>query len=755
MEIDKQAIFLCDHQAKSDLLKEWSDKSLFFDVVYLDPTHLFGSLSNRYLFWMKERYGYSMDHSKQMIPYWDYLDVNRTYQSQRLNELTKVKHDLIDSKIYQPLHSSVFGKRTVYTVDFMPSPGHLLEKATTYELDHKSDNSVTIVEAKNDLEAAYAVYQTIVSLLEQDIDINDIVVLNATKQDLYHLDKWLTDSNIPYQSNHPRSLSEHPEVLSILRKLGTISFAEILDEIETLQEDLRDSVLQILNSYMDQDLRNHPDIFASLLKESNLKEPHDTNCIQFLSMDDLRYDTKKQILVMNYRLDGFVDYLTNTSYLNETELEEIGYPSLDDINQYKEAKRQRFLDTVTHLTLFFSEYSDHEHIASDLLPNRPITRKTYEFRMTGDSYLNTLGGLEHAKAKYDYNTYYLKRNDFDLLEATYGKEYRIHDHAFTGIYPYDLQDLLKKHNTLTGAKIESYHLCQFQYLLKYLLKLGTSEPTANQVLGTLTHKVFEQTLKSEDFDLEDIVMNEFDFPETESYKEPLYRKALLQELRQVLPILVEFHKQTKYNQIETEIEFKIPYQDFFITGTIDKAMIFPTTKDKSYFVLVDYKMSDKEFKLEEFQAGRMLQLPLYLFAFMTLHPNSKPTGIYYQTTSIGRYKKEPKAITNSFQMKGISIDSPAKILAFDEDLSHIRSVSLNKDNSFSKNSKVYQEQELMQMKGMMESQISEMIENLRSGKFAINPLPTYGKKKDSISCEYCEFRSICYNKNHNLGGVEE
>ncbi|HOO44278.1 MAG TPA: PD-(D/E)XK nuclease family protein, partial [Bacillota bacterium] len=89
------------------------------------------------------------------------------------------------------------------------------------------------------------------------------------------------------------------------------------------------------------------------------------------------------------------------------------------------------------------------------------------------------------------------------------------------------------------------------------------------------------------------------------------------------------------------------------------------------------------------------------------------------------------------------------------DLTHIQGIKFRKDGSFAETNRLLDESGFKDLLEKVEKQILEAIEQIKSGDFSIDPLPSFGIKKDSVSCEYCQFSHICYNKNKGLGGVEE
>ena len=139
---------------------------------------------------------------------------------------------------------------------------------------------------------------------------------------------------------------------------------------------------------------------------------------------------------------------------------------------------------------------------------------------------------------------------------------------------------------------------------------------------------------------------------------------------------------------------------------------------------------------------------MYLYAYKNLNEDTlKPVGFFYQTTSLGRYNYEQNAILKNFRMKGVALDNKDILTFFNSELENIDGIKLTSKGKLSSRSRLITENGFQEIYESIEKKIIDMISNLKLGEFKINPVPAYGSKKDSVSCEYCSFASICYNKN--------
>lgn len=264
----------------------------------------------------------------------------------------------------------------------------------------------------------------------------------------------------------------------------------------------------------------------------------------------------------------------------------------------------------------------------------------------------------------------------------------------------------------------------------------------------------EHSTRDKAASLDDIVDNHPGFPESEAYKEKLYKKALKEDLAALLPVVLGLHEKTAFKEIETEKAFRFPYDkdpDFEISGIMDKVMVQRNQFGNHYVVFIDYKLSSKDFRMEQFEKRLELQLPMYLYAYRQLEKSKfQAVGLFYQTTSIGRQKRSEKEIQKHVALSGVVLNHKDALLKF-ADLSYIKGVDLKNDGDFKKSNRVLDASDFAAIETTMAALIKEMTMLVKQGHFEINPLPAYGAKKDSVSCEYCPFFGLCYNKNKKAG----
>ena len=763
---DKKIVFL-NNQDKLELLKSLNKDSIFLNLSFFNSLRILSEFKNSYYLYLKNNYEIEIDLAEKLKKYFDYIEISKTYKSEKLNLLKTIKKDLIALDILFLFDYSQYQNLEVKSYYDMPIPRLFKPKSIiSVNPNTISSKDIKLYLTRNSQLSCYAVYQKIIDLLENNIDINNINIINTLEEDDYQLQKLFNDAKIPININKKTKITNYPIALKILEKLKSEGYNQAKELLKS-QLNIKPSdeillvILNLFNKYLDREVEEYPQLLINDINNASLKNSRFQNCVNIYDFDNLNYKEDNYYLVMNYNDSLFPKKVDFVGYLSKEELEEIGYMSNHDYNAYLENYYRSYLQKIDNLTLFFASKTTNDNRLSNLDLARNIEVIDYQYEVDNTTYLDSLNQLEYAKTKYDFENFYLKDINYKKLHNDYNKKVYIYNHEFTGIKQADLLRLITKNNSLTGAKVESYNLCRFQYLLKYLLKLEEFDTNINLYLGNLTHKALEEFVKDKNFNVIEFIDNYPDFPEEAKYKEPVFKKAMVKEIEQLLTIMKDFHDTTLFKTIKPELKFEIPLknaEEFLIRGTIDKVMTYQDSNGTNYVALIDYKLgSSNDFDRERFEKRLQFQLPVYLYAYKKISDElATPLGFYYQKTSLGRYAAGTNAITKNYQLKGLSLDDKNILELFNPSLELIRGISVKKDGDFTEKSKnrIATIEDFKQILNQVEQGFIDMTKSLKIGDFKINPLNTYGRKQDSISCEYCTFSNICYNKNMNLG-VEE
>ena len=169
-------------------------------------------------------------------------------------------------------------------------------------------------------------------------------------------------------------------------------------------------------------------------------------------------------------------------------------------------------------------------------------------------------------------------------------------------------------------------------------------------------------------------------------------------------------------------------------------------------VLVDYKTGNPSIDLKYCKHGLNLQLPTYLYLIKHIYPDSNIVGIYLQhilKPLITNDEKNPDEIYEEhLKLDGYTLGQEEYIKDFDptyENSAYIKSMKVTK-NCFSKYTKVITKNDFKDLENLVNDKIKECINNIKKASFEINP-KIIGK--NNISCEFCNYKSICFVEEKN------
>ena len=234
------------------------------------------------------------------------------------------------------------------------------------------------------------------------------------------------------------------------------------------------------------------------------------------------------------------------------------------------------------------------------------------------------------------------------------------------------QDHSLKNKTLSASRLETYAACPLRYFYRYVLGLKV-HPEPERVFqldaaekGTLMHSILEETLsrgkkggwlKARDGEKAAEILEEesqkafknFEIngvpgsPALWQWSQFSLRKDLKRALKKVLEdqdwTPVDFEKAFG-REGQPEVTFETPAGTFRLEGFMDRVDLSPDGKGLR---VVDYKSgSNDAFTKNSVKEGTKIQMPLYLWACLTLYPGVTPQGALYEfLTAKGDYKAVP------------------------------------------------------------------------------------------------------------------
>ena len=340
---------------------------------------------------------------------------------------------------------------------------------------------------------------------------------------------------------------------------------------------------------------------------------------------------------------------------------------------------------------------------------------------------------------------------------------------------------------LSPTQIEQFHLCQFSYFCKYILKIKqVKEKEDKIVLGNITHKILEKIVSLKNFlnlnykeieneiknNLKKIISANFKIKEKKLQYEINKYYMLEENLKKICiniqnelkilgfkPYLFEYEI-SNFSKIKP-LKIKInKNHSILINGIIDRIDI-KKIENKKILRIIDYKYNKKNLSFSSLLDGLNLQILLYLIILEKNIEQIKDIsifGVFYLTTigALTKYetfKKNPKIndiknFKERLKPTAILIRSEETEKIIDEiknsrykEYSPIKTTKENVIYKKDEEKTIISKNELEIFNILIENKIKNMFYNIKNLNFIKNPINL--PQSNVLFCEYCEFNEIC------------
>lgn len=316
------------------------------------------------------------------------------------------------------------------------------------------------------------------------------------------------------------------------------------------------------------------------------------------------------------------------------------------------------------------------------------------------------------------------------------------------------QSIFFKDNHFKGSisRLESYARCPFSHALKYGLYLKEKEDITDiRIRGSILHHVLEVISKDkQDYtslskeDIHQYVEKEFTFAKQVLLQQATWFDSQIEEITEKLVLIFEqLHSfETNWHMNVDKQEHKFSYSYPWNEYTIDLyGYIDRIDSSSTSFCIFDYKSSDKDISLNEFESGLALQLATYTLAYEK-ESNLIPVGCFYIAL-----RTTPEALTYgklNYRKKvpELSITNESDILETFTRNRKLKGWHFSDASIYCDDIKQYMPVKktnpaLETIKSEWSQVIDSLLEDISSGQ----TLPNHVKD----ACKYCAYRSICRN----------
>ncbi len=314
-------------------------------------------------------------------------------------------------------------------------------------------------------------------------------------------------------------------------------------------------------------------------------------------------------------------------------------------------------------------------------------------------------------------------------------------------------------SAMSVSQIEEYASCAFRHFSSYVLRLEEREvfKTDAGETGTIAHKMMELSIteyiealsKVADDSERDRISGEFRKRNFRLWAEELFDRACIETMNNVsadpalmissgsrIKSMAEKSLEAVFGQIDSsglvpeETEWRYGFgvappirirlqgsgREVFFRGIIDRVDI---DHKNNLFSVLDYKTGDKKIDYRQLYSGLSVQLPAYLYAYLSAHPGLMPAsaGYFHLTSPLISVKS-----TTDDEIDAEVAKERSKVF-------QIRKIDLEPEN-------------LAVSAKHAVLRISSHCEELFAGEISAHPV-FIRNKGDKQVCSYCDFTAVC------------
>lgn len=760
------SIIICPNSVKKELVKikskDYPTKNVkFFSKEDLQEGFYF-SYGLDAISYLHQKYHYDYDLAEEVLRNLH----NITNINDKLSKLCNIYDDLVKNKLltFNPSFKNIFTNKKVYIYcypDFDVELENLLKLTNTdcEFISSEADSKYSrVCRCFSDIEQeVYYVMKKIGKLIKRGISLNNIYFYNIPSKYQLILKKQLLNHGIPFEDDSAIYLNETPIFKLYLNLLNEHSFA---DAYEVLKNDVKYDPFDTLGTLVDLivdvkeinvSFEHQIELLIYAAKKTKVKKQEYLESIKIVNYDAVLSE-EDYVFILGFSLGSYPIIYKDTEFYLDVEKKQLSRNTAILKNKIEEFNLINFIKRTRNLIITFKEKVDKAVYYPSLLIKK-LHFKLKKGNITKYRYSLKSSNIEVAKyidLNISYGAFNKWLNTFTKEEL----EYHIYDPSFKGVQSYDKNGLLE----LSYSKMKYYIECPFKYFLCKILKIDEFDGNFDTELGTLFHKILEDSLEKE-IDLNNYIddLNE----KFVTNKERYFASKCLPQVLDVIAFNKEFDSTTSFKTILGEQEFKINLDaNTIFTAQIDKLLY---DEESKCVVVIDYKTGDFTFDPKLTTIGLHLQLPTYALIVKKVHPEFKTIGMYIENILLN--KEDLKAL-NPYKLAGLTNSDIPMIqlidptfLQVDEDgklitkSKFIRALQISKENiekglyNFTYPTNLKTEQEINDLEQLTHKHIMECVKKIRSGAFEISPIKDNGLHIDA--CKNCKFADVCCKTDAN------
>lgn len=749
---DLDLLVVTPNSSKMTLLKEYSKELI--NIKYMTKeefkSYYFYSYDNKTISYLISKYNWNLDVVKIYLNNLYVIDINKDYKSDKLVFLQDLKKELIDNNLlyFDKSFSKYLSNKKVIIYKYNNLDKYEEEMFSNYlmvdEANKKLNKKVVKCSTLED-EVLYVIC-SIISLIKEGVDLNHIYLSNVGNDYLYTVSRLFNYFNIPINIDLGESI------------YGTKFVKEYLKnkKIPSFNNRITTKLINVINSLVSlEDDPNYEIFLIDKLKHTYLKPNKYKSAVNIIDYKSSIIRDDDYLFILGFNQDLVPVTYKDEDYISDNIKSEVALYKTVDKNIKEKTLVKNTLASIKNLYLSYKEKSNfNSFLPSVIIDEENLLVEEFDSNIIYDSDLyNKLLLGNYLDNYYKYGE--INKNISPLL-SHYEIPYNTYQNNFTGISNSSYLNYINNSLKLSYTSLNTYNNCAFKYYINYVLRVNKFSDTFSIFVGNLFHNIFS-LMYNDDFDFS-YEWNKYLEKRELSLSEMFFLNDLEKKLLEDIEIIKNQELISNYHDklCEEEINIKINKDiEAVFTGKIDK-IIYNKNVNDTYFSLIDYKTGNINTSINNMKYGLDMQLPIYLYLLSNSNLFDNPifSGMYFQRVLFPSFKWEAnKSLeyikADNLKLQGYSTSDVDRLYEWDKSYENsevIKSMKINKDSSFSRYSKVLNDQDIYNILDYTKKEVNKCFGNIISGDFSINP-KVIDKKK---SCEHCSFRDICFVNNKDF-----
>ena len=469
--------------------------SLKYNIKYIDYAELRCKYLYEYkdsaLVYLDKKYNYIPEIGKIILNNLYEVDTSKVYKSSKLNELVKIKKDLIKNnhivfndsiKVFLESKDIIIFKDNVNSIInkiFLE-----LEKKNSvsyYELEPKVKEGIDIYEFNTLEEELLFVANKISDLIKEGITLDKIKINTLDSVYKAPINKIFNYYNIPFSINTNNSLYKIPSIKKLLSSINddtlTVDVNNILTTLN-MKDKLKYKIIEIFNKYTDFEyVREYKEELIYDLKNTNITFDEFNNAVKEINYKNYLPKDDEYIFVLGFNQDKIPKIHKDDKYLLDIELEELDSDTSLIKNKLETNTLFDFINNTKNIYLSYKLTSNFQNFTMSNYINElkesmkvNIIKEVYDYR---NELINKIMLGDRLDNFIKYN---VRSDDLENLYSSYTDlEYNSYDNSYNNIDYSIIKKRLDNKINLSYSNTNTFFKCKFRFMLENIFKLSNNK----------------------------------------------------------------------------------------------------------------------------------------------------------------------------------------------------------------------------------------------------------------------------------------